>query len=133
MQLRKAWTTIGEALAENGKVIVTGCLGAKSGSDGGNLVKEIHPSVLAVTGPHATQEVMDAVHAHLPKPHDPFLDLVPGAFGQAGLKLIPAPLRLSEDQRRLQPSLYLLHHSLHARRSGQSPGGGCPGRGPGPA
>ncbi|MFZ9440283.1 MAG: 30S ribosomal protein S12 methylthiotransferase RimO, partial [Hylemonella sp.] len=87
--VKESLDTIGEALAENGKVIVTGCLGAKSGSDGGNLVKEIHPSVLAVTGPHATQEVMDAVHAHLPKPHDPFLDLVPGAFGQAGLKLTP--------------------------------------------
>ena len=97
--VKESLDTIGEALAENGKVIVTGCLGAKSGSDGGNLVKEIHPSVLAVTGPHATQEVMDAVHAHLPKPHDPFLDLVPGAFGQAGLKLTPrhyAYLKISE-------------------------------------
>ncbi|NBW53921.1 MAG: 30S ribosomal protein S12 methylthiotransferase RimO, partial [Betaproteobacteria bacterium] len=71
--------TIGEALAENGKVIVTGCLGAKSQADGQNVVKAMHPSVLAVTGPHATQEVMDAVHAHLPKPHDPFTDLVPAA------------------------------------------------------
>ncbi|MFZ9297013.1 MAG: 30S ribosomal protein S12 methylthiotransferase RimO [Hylemonella sp.] len=97
--VKESLDTIGEALAENGKVIVTGCLGAKSGSDGTNLVKEIHPSVLAVTGPHATQEVMDAVHAHLPKPHDPFLDLVPGAFGQAGLKLTPrhyAYLKISE-------------------------------------
>ena len=97
--VKESLDTIGEALAENGKVIVTGCLGAKSGSDGGNLVKEIHPSVLAVTGPHATQEVMDAVHAHMPKPHDPFLDLVPGAFGQAGLKLTPrhyAYLKISE-------------------------------------
>ena len=97
--VKESLDTIGEALAENGKVIVTGCLGAKSGSDGGNMVKEIHPSVLAVTGPHATQEVMDAVHAHLPKPHDPFLDLVPGAFGQAGLKLTPrhyAYLKISE-------------------------------------
>ena len=97
--VKESLDTIGEALAENGKVIVTGCLGAKSGSDGGNLVKEIHPSVLAVTGPHATQEVMDSVHAHLPKPHDPFLDLVPGAFGQAGLKLTPrhyAYLKISE-------------------------------------
>ena len=97
--VKESLDTIGEALAENGKVIVTGCLGAKSGSDGTNLVKEIHPSVLAVTGPHATQEVMDAVHAHLPKPHDPFLDLVPGAFGEAGLKLTPrhyAYLKISE-------------------------------------
>ena len=69
--------TIGEALAENGKVVVTGCLGAKAGEGGGNLVRQMHPSVLAVTGPHATEEVMDAVHAHVPKPHDPFRDLVP--------------------------------------------------------
>ena len=57
---------IGEALAENGKVIVTGCLGAK-----GSVVKDAHPRVLAVTGPHATDEVMRAVHKHLPRPHDP--------------------------------------------------------------
>jgi len=97
--VKESLDTIGEALAENGKVIVTGCLGAKSGQSGDNLVKEVHPSVLAVTGPHATQEVMDAVHTHLPKPHDPLLDLVPGAFGQAGLKLTPrhyAYLKISE-------------------------------------
>jgi ribosomal protein S12 methylthiotransferase len=97
--VKESLDTIGEALAENGKVIVTGCLGAKTGDGGGNMVKEIHPSVLAVTGPHATQEVMDAVHAHLPKPHDPFIDLVPGAFGEAGLKLTPrhyAYLKISE-------------------------------------
>jgi len=74
--VRESLDTIGEALAENGRVIVTGCLGAKAGEGGGNLVKQMHPSVLAVTGPHATQEVMDAVHANLPKPHDPFTDLV---------------------------------------------------------
>ncbi|MBT0571438.1 30S ribosomal protein S12 methylthiotransferase RimO [Curvibacter sp. CHRR-16] len=97
--VKESLDTIGEALAENGKVIVTGCLGAKAGQSGGNLVREMHPSVLAVTGPHATQEVMDAVHTHLPKPHDPFLDLVPGAFGEAGLKLTPkhyAYLKISE-------------------------------------
>ncbi|MDH5707986.1 MAG: 30S ribosomal protein S12 methylthiotransferase RimO [Hylemonella sp.] len=97
--VKESLDTIGEALAENGKVIVTGCLGAKTGEGGGNMVREIHPSVLAVTGPHATQEVMDAVHAHLPKPHDPFIDLVPGAFGEAGLKLTPrhyAYLKISE-------------------------------------
>ena len=94
---------IGEALAENGRVIVTGCLGAKAGSDGGNLVKSVHPKVLAVTGPHATQEVMDAVHLHVPKPHDPFVDLVPAARaefrGVAGIKLTPrhyAYLKISE-------------------------------------
>ena len=83
---------IGEALAENGKVIVTGCLGAK---DGGAFVRDAHPKVLAVTGPHATQEVMTAVHAHLPKPHDPFVDLVP----PQGIKLTPthyAYLKISE-------------------------------------
>ena len=75
--VKESLDTIGEALAENGKVIVTGCLGAKTDAAGGNMVAGIHPSVLAVTGPHATEEVMDAVHAHVPKPHDPFVDLVP--------------------------------------------------------
>jgi len=81
---------IGEALAKNGKVIVTGCLGAK-----GDVVKQAHPSVLAVTGPHATDEVMEAVHAHLPKPHDPYSDLVP----PQGIRLTPrhfAYVKISE-------------------------------------
>ncbi|MCB1825020.1 MAG: 30S ribosomal protein S12 methylthiotransferase RimO [Candidatus Competibacteraceae bacterium] len=81
---------IGEALAENGRVIVTGCLGAK-----GNVVRDLHPSVLAVTGPHACEEVMRAVHTHLPRPHDPFVDLVP----PQGIKLTPrhyAYLKISE-------------------------------------
>ena len=81
---------IGEALSENGKVIVTGCLGAKDG-----VVRAAHPSVLAVTGPHDTEGVMRAVHAHLPKPHDPFTDLVP----PQGIKLTPkhyAYLKISE-------------------------------------
>jgi len=101
--VRESLDTIGEALAGNGKVIVTGCLGARTGDGGGNLVRQMHPSVLAVTGPHATQEVMDAVHANLPKPHDPFVDLVPdpraGSFGVAGIKLTPrhyAYLKISE-------------------------------------
>ena len=97
--VRESLDTIGEALADNGKVIVTGCLGARAGEGGGNLVREMHPSVLAVTGPHATQEVMDAVHQNLPKPHDPFIDLVPGSFGVAGIKLTPkhyAYLKISE-------------------------------------
>ena len=83
---------IGEALAENGRVVVTGCLGAK---DGGAFVKAAHPKVLAVTGPHAAPEVMAAVHAQLPKPHDPFVDLVP----PQGIKLTPghyAYLKISE-------------------------------------
>lgn len=81
---------IGEALAENGKVIVTGCLGAKR-----DVILDAHPAVLAVTGPHALDEVMGAVHAHLPKPHDPFTDLIP----PAGIKLTPkhyAYLKISE-------------------------------------
>jgi ribosomal protein S12 methylthiotransferase len=81
---------IGEALAENGKVIVTGCLGAKDG-----VVQAAHPRVLAVTGPHATDEVMAAVHQHLPKPHDPYMDLVP----PQGIRLTPkhfAYLKISE-------------------------------------
>jgi len=97
--VKESLDTISEALNVNGKVIVTGCLGAREAEGGGNMVRQLHPSVLAVTGPHATQEVMDAVHAHLPKPHDPFLDLVPQTFGTAGLKLTPrhyAYLKISE-------------------------------------
>ena len=81
---------IGEALRENGRVIVTGCLGAKA-----EVVRKNHPRVLAVTGPQATAEVMEAVHAHLPKRHDPFVDLVP----PAGIKLTPrhyAYLKIAE-------------------------------------
>jgi ribosomal protein S12 methylthiotransferase len=101
--VQESLDTIGEALATNGKVIVTGCLGARAGEAGGNLVRQVHPKVLAVTGPHATQEVMDAVHRHVPKPHDPFVDLVPEARaefrGSAGIKLTPrhyAYLKISE-------------------------------------
>ncbi len=93
--VKESLDTIGEALAANGRVIVTGCLGAREGQGGGNLVRQVHPKVLAVTGPHATQEVMDAVHTHVPKPHDPFVDLVPAA----GIKLTPrhyAYLKISE-------------------------------------
>lgn len=81
---------IGEALAENGKVIVTGCLGAK-----GDIVQQTHPNVLAVTGPHATDEVMHAIHAHLPAKHHPFVDLIP----PQGVRLTPrhyAYLKISE-------------------------------------
>ncbi len=82
--------TIGEALQENGKVIVTGCLGAK-----GDIVQQTHPSVLAVTGPHALEEVMDAVHQHLPAEHDPYTSLIP----PGGIKLTPrhyAYLKIAE-------------------------------------
>lgn len=88
--VQESLDAIGEALAENGKVIVTGCLGAK-----GDVVEKAHPSVLAITGPHAKDEVMAHVHAHLPKPHDPFTDLVP----PQGIKLTPrhyAYLKISE-------------------------------------
>jgi ribosomal protein S12 methylthiotransferase len=81
---------IGEALAENGKVVVTGCLGSRK-----DLIRKAHPSVLAITGPHDTPGVMKAVHAHLPRPHDPFADLIP----ETGIKLTPrhyAYLKISE-------------------------------------
>ena len=93
--VEESLAAIGEALAENGKVIVTGCLGARKNADGTDLIRSIHPKVLAVTGPHATAEVMQVIHLHLPKPHDPFTDLVP----PAGVKLTPkhyAYLKISE-------------------------------------
>ena len=93
--VEESLSAIGEALAENGKVIVTGCLGARKNADGSDLIQSIHPKVLAVTGPHATAEVMQAIHTHLPKPHDPFTDLVP----PTGVKLTPkhyAYLKISE-------------------------------------
>jgi ribosomal protein S12 methylthiotransferase len=82
--------TIGEALGRNGKVIVTGCLGAKA-----NKIRERHPRVLAVTGPEQYEDILAAVHAHLPPKHDPFSDLVP----PQGIKLTPqhyAYLKISE-------------------------------------
>jgi ribosomal protein S12 methylthiotransferase len=88
--VQESLDAIGEALAENGRVVVTGCLGAK-----GDVVRQAHPHVLAITGPHATDDVMAAVHAHLPKPHDPFVDLVP----PQGIKLTPrhyAYLKIAE-------------------------------------
>ena len=87
--VQESLDAIGEALEENGKVIVTGCLGKR------DLVQKTHPKVLAVTGPHATAEVMQAIHTHLPKPHDPFTDLVP----EQGVRLTPshyAYLKISE-------------------------------------
>jgi ribosomal protein S12 methylthiotransferase len=89
-------SAIGEALAENGRVIVTGCLGAK---EGGAFVRAAHPKVLAVTGPHAASEVMAAVREHLPRRHDPFVDLVPAPTSRIGIKLTPkhyAYLKISE-------------------------------------
>lgn len=83
-------SAIGEALRQHGKVIVTGCLGARA-----EVITAAHPQVLAVTGPHATDAVMAAVHEHLPKPHDPYTDLIP----PGGLKLTPrhyAYLKIAE-------------------------------------
>jgi ribosomal protein S12 methylthiotransferase len=88
--VEESLAAIGEALAENGKVVVTGCLGARK-----EVIEKTHPTVLAVTGPHDTAAVMDAVHTHLPKPHDPYTDLVP----DIGVKLTPkhyAYLKISE-------------------------------------
>jgi ribosomal protein S12 methylthiotransferase len=88
--IEESLDAIGEALDENGKVIVTGCLGAK-----GDIVRQNYPNVLAVTGPHAADEVMQAIHHHLPAKHDPFVDLVPSQ----GIRLTPkhyAYLKISE-------------------------------------
>ncbi|MGZ8271483.1 MAG: 30S ribosomal protein S12 methylthiotransferase RimO [Methylophilus sp.] len=88
--VQESLDAIGEALNKNGKVIVTGCLGAKK-----DVVQNAHPSVLAVTGPHALEDVMTHVHANLPKPHDPYTDLVPAQ----GVRLTPshyAYLKISE-------------------------------------
>jgi len=88
--VEESMDAIGEAIRENGKVIVTGCLGADS-----DKVLNAHPEVLAVTGPHAYEEVMNAVHQQLKPPHDPYLDLVP----PQGIKLTPkhyAYLKISE-------------------------------------
>jgi len=93
--VRESLDAIGEALQENGRVIVTGCLGVQKDAAGANLVQSLHPKVLAVTGPHATDAVLQAVHEHLPQPHDAFADLVP----PGGLKLTPrhyAYLKISE-------------------------------------
>ncbi|WP_395344037.1 30S ribosomal protein S12 methylthiotransferase RimO [Ningiella sp. W23] len=89
--VQESLDTIGEALAENGKVIVTGCLGIKE-----DEIREVHPNVLSITGPHAYESVVSQVHEHLPKPkHNPFLHLVP----DHGIKLTPkhfAYLKISE-------------------------------------
>ena len=88
--VQESLDAIGEALNKNGKVIVTGCLGAKK-----DVVQKAHPNVLAITGPHALEEVMNHVHTNLPKPHDPYTDLVPAQ----GIRLTPshyAYLKISE-------------------------------------
>ncbi len=88
--IEESLQTIDEALHENGRVIVTGCLGAKA-----EVINKTFPDLLAVTGPHAKDEVMQAVHKHLPAEHDPYLDLLP----PQGVKLTPrhyAYLKISE-------------------------------------
>jgi ribosomal protein S12 methylthiotransferase len=83
-------SAIGEAIAENGKVIVTGCLGTNP-----ERILSAHPKVLAITGPHAAEEVVAQVHEHLPRPHEPHLDLLP----PQGVRLTPrhyAYLKISE-------------------------------------
>jgi len=88
--VEESLSAIGEALSENGKVIVTGCLGKRD-----SLVRDAHPSVLAITGPNAADEVLSLVHEHLPRPHDPFDHLVP----PQGVRLTPqhyAYLKISE-------------------------------------
>jgi len=93
--VQESLESIGEAIREQGRVIVTGCLGQRSNAQGENLVQSLHPKVLAVTGPHARDEVMAQVHRFLPRPHNPYNDLVP----EAGIKLTPshyAYLKISE-------------------------------------
>jgi len=88
--VKESMDAIGEAVKKNGKVIVTGCLGAKK-----DIIEKEYPNLLAITGPHALNEVMSAVHTHLEKPHDPFSDLVP----PQGIRLTPkhyAYLKISE-------------------------------------
>lgn len=89
--VQESLEAIGEALNENGKVIVTGCLGAKE-----DQIREVHPKVLEITGPHSYEQVLEHVHHYVPKPkHNPFLSLVP----EQGVKLTPrhyAYLKISE-------------------------------------
>jgi ribosomal protein S12 methylthiotransferase len=101
--VKESLDTIGEALAENGKVIVTGCLGAKAGRRRRQPGAQVHPKVLAVTGPHATQEVMDAVHRTCPSRTTPSSTWCPKRAEPvprwAGIKLTPrhyAYLKISE-------------------------------------
>ena len=102
--VKESLDTIGEALAENGKVIVTGCLGAKAGassSDAGSLGARDAPQRVGCDRP-ACHARGDGRGAHpCAQPHDPFIDLVPESRGIAGIKLTPKQLRLPEDQRGL--------------------------------
>ena len=103
---------IGEAMAENGKVVVTGCLGVHE-----QLIREVHPGVLAVTGPHQYESVMAAVHQALPPAHRSLRR----SDAAAGHQADAAPFRLSEDFRRLQQQVHLLHHPILTRSADQPP------------
>lgn len=111
--VQESLEAISEALSENGKVIVTGCLGGKN-TEEGNFVALRFPKLLGVTGPEQTEEVLRLVHDNLPRPHEPFGDLVPAG----GVLLTPKTLCLSQDCRGLQPSLHVLHYSFAERSAG---------------
>lgn len=93
--VQESLDAIGEAIVENGKVVVTGCLGVRKNAMGENLITSLHPKVLAVTGPQAFKEILEVIHQHVPRPHNPFIDLIP----PAGIKLTPrhyAYLKIAE-------------------------------------
>jgi ribosomal protein S12 methylthiotransferase len=104
---------IGEALRENGRVIVTGCLGAEP-----DYITGAHPKVLAVTGPHQYEQVLDAVHAAVPPAPDPFIDLLPPPACQ----LTPRHYSYLKIRRGLRSQVQVLHHSRHARAVAVAPG-----------
>jgi ribosomal protein S12 methylthiotransferase len=103
---------IGEAIAENGRVIVTGCMGEEA-----DAIRARFPQVLAVTGAHQYEAVVEAVHEAAPPTPGPVRRPDPAARRQAD----PAPLQLSQDFRGLQPRLRLLHHPAAARQARQPP------------
>jgi ribosomal protein S12 methylthiotransferase len=101
---------IGEAIAENGRVIVTGCMGEEA-----ETIRAAHPAVLAITGAHQYESVVEAVHTHAPPSQGPYVDLIP----QPDIKLTPrhySYLKISEG---LQPFLRLLHHPAIARQASE--------------
>ena len=105
---------IGEALAENGKVIVTGCLGVEA-----DRIRAAHPGVLAITGPHQYEAVVEEVHKAVPRPHDPFLDLLP----PQGIRLTPrhyAYLKISEGCNNTCSFCIIPHLRGQARRAAPS-------------
>ena len=115
---------IGEAIAENGRVVVTGCMGNEA-----DVIRARFPNVLAVTGPQQYDAVVAAVHEAAPPVPNAYLDLVPLGQRRPGHQADAAPLQLSEDLRGLQPPLRLLHHPLDPRRPRQPPPRRDPARG----